>query len=122
VRGSHIFFHFRAARRGDFYKLGQGVDAFKIYRIFVTDGESRASREEETPPIYRLHSAMMADPFVSVQQSIVAHLTDAPASPCSDVCNLRAVARTIQARHQPAGSRAVHRLVERGVLESMTPT
>jgi hypothetical protein len=35
---------------------------------------------------------------------------------------MRAVARTIQAHHQPAVSRAVHRLVERGVLESMMPT
>jgi hypothetical protein len=64
----------------------------------------------------------MPHPFGSVQRAIVNHLADAPASPGSDVFDLRAVSRTMQAHHQPAVSRAVHRLVERGVLESMTPT
>jgi hypothetical protein len=64
----------------------------------------------------------MAQHLGSVQRLILAHLVDAPASSGSDVFDLRAVSRTMQSRHQPAVSRAVHRLVERWVLESMTPT
>lgn len=58
----------------------------------------------------------------SVQRAILNHLADAPASPGSNVFDLRAVSRTMQARHQNAVSRAVHQLVRRGVLESMVPT
>jgi hypothetical protein len=64
---------------------------------------------------------VMARPIGSLQ-SVIAHLAGAPASSGSDVFDLRAVSRTMQLRHQPAISRAVHRFVERGVLESMTPT
>ena len=59
----------------------------------------------------------MPYPLGRVQRSIMDHLVDAPASPGSDVFDLRAVARTVQARHQPAVSRAVQQLVRRGVLE-----
>jgi hypothetical protein len=64
----------------------------------------------------------MAHPFASVQRAIMNHLVVAPAGPDSGVFDLRAVSRTMQSRHQPAVSRAVHRLVECGVLESMIPT
>jgi len=60
--------------------------------------------------------------FGSVQRSIMNGLADAAIAPGSDVFDLRAVARTMQARHQPAVSRAVHQLVRRGVLEWMMPT
>jgi hypothetical protein len=64
----------------------------------------------------------MARLFGSLQREIMNHLVDATTSPDGGVWVLRIVARAMQARHQPSVSRAVHRLVERGVLESMTPT
>lgn len=64
----------------------------------------------------------MAHYLGSVQRSIMNGLADAPATPGSDVFELRAFASTMQARHQPAVSLAVHQLVRRGVLEWMVPT
>jgi len=50
----------------------------------------------------------MPHPFGSVQRPVLRHLADAPGSPGSDVFEQRAVARAIEARRQPAVSRAVH--------------
>lgn len=68
-----------------------------------------------------MNSAVMPYPLRSVQRAVMAHLADVSASPGSDVFDLRAVARTMGARHQPAVSRAADQPVRRGVLEWMVP-
>jgi hypothetical protein len=50
-----------------------------------------------------MNSAVMPNPLGSVQRAVMAHLADVSASPGSDVFDLRAVARTMGARHQPRG-------------------
>lgn len=58
----------------------------------------------------------------AVRSEIMNHLAAAPTSPGFDVFGLRAVTAAMGTRSKPTVSRAVHRLVERGLLESMTPT
>jgi len=54
----------------------------------------------------------------TLQQAILDHLVGSP----TGIYDLRAVRRTLNAHSRPALSVAVHRLVERGVLDPMIPT
>jgi len=60
--------------------------------------------------------------FGSVQRAILQHLADAPANPAGDVFDLRPIAKTVKSSHHlltGVFSRAVHALLQRGVLEWM---
>jgi DNA-binding MarR family transcriptional regulator len=62
----------------------------------------------------------MAYPLGRLQLSVLARVADTPAAPGSDVYDLRGLSGRVQSNRH-AVSRAVHRLVERGVLEWMRP-
>ena len=58
----------------------------------------------------------MVQPLGSLQREILAHLAGAPVIPGGDVFDLRSAVRSLP-HHQASVSRAVRRLVRRGVLE-----